>query len=64
VFGLATIIECDRVDPRMLQPGLCWDNPEACAAASRDLAARFVENFRQYASEVPEEVAAAGPSPE
>lgn len=64
VFGLATIIECGRVDPRILQPMQCWDNPEACAAASRDLAARFVENFRQYASEVPEEVAAAGPSPE
>ncbi|MCR9201590.1 MAG: phosphoenolpyruvate carboxykinase (ATP) [Planctomycetaceae bacterium] len=61
VFGFDVVVECEGVPAEMLQPRLSWRDTDACENTARQLAARFVENFQQYADETSAEVVAAGP---
>jgi phosphoenolpyruvate carboxykinase (ATP) len=60
VFGLHVPLHIPGVPDAIMQPRKTWRNPNAYDAKARDLAARFVENFKQF-EDVPEEVLAAGP---
>ncbi|MGO8671269.1 MAG: phosphoenolpyruvate carboxykinase (ATP) [Capsulimonadaceae bacterium] len=60
VFGLRYPTACPGVPPELLQPRTSWQDSAAYDAASRDLAARFIENFKKFQS-VPEAIALAGP---
>jgi phosphoenolpyruvate carboxykinase (ATP) len=60
VFGLHVPLRIPGVPDTIMHPRKTWRNPNAYDAKARDLAARFVENFKQF-EDVPEEVLAAGP---
>jgi phosphoenolpyruvate carboxykinase (ATP) len=44
-----------------LQPRSTWQDPSAYDEQARKLAKMFIDNFQQYAEEVPQEVLNAGP---
>jgi phosphoenolpyruvate carboxykinase (ATP) len=46
----------------VLAPRATWADPAAYDAQARKLATMFRENFEQYRAQVPESVAAAGPT--
>lgn len=61
VFGFRVPLRCDGVPPEVLVPGKSWPNADQYNVKYRELAARFVENFRKFESGCPPEVIAAGP---
>ncbi len=61
IFGFHVPRSCDGVPASVLDPAGSWPSQEAYMVKYRQLASRFVENFRKYQSEVPPEVAQAGP---
>lgn len=61
IFGFDVVVECEGVPAEMLQPKLSWRDTDAYEATARQLAERFVENFKQYEEESSSEVVAAGP---
>jgi len=63
VFGVGVPASCPGVPASVLQPRTTWEDPAAYDEKARDLAARFRQNFTQFADSVPEEIAAAGPRP-
>jgi phosphoenolpyruvate carboxykinase (ATP) len=60
VFGLRVPLHIPGVPDAIMQPRKTWRNPNAYDAKARDLAARFIENFKQF-EDVSEDVVAAGP---
>jgi phosphoenolpyruvate carboxykinase (ATP) len=61
VFGLAVPVHCPGVADGVLQPRTNWADPAAYDVAARDLAARFIANFKRYAERARPEVLAASP---
>jgi phosphoenolpyruvate carboxykinase (ATP) len=61
VFGFEVPRECPGVPSDVLDPAGSWPSPQAYTLKYRELAARFIENFRKYASAVPPEVVRVGP---
>jgi phosphoenolpyruvate carboxykinase (ATP) len=61
VFGFQVPTECPGVPTDILDPASCWSDPKAFAHKHRQLATLFIENFKKFASECPEEVIHAGP---
>jgi phosphoenolpyruvate carboxykinase (ATP) len=61
VFGLEVPTAVPGVPGELLTPRSTWSDPAAYDAQARKLATMFRENFEQYRSAVPEEVAKAGP---
>ena len=61
MFGLKVVTECPGVPSELLQPRETWANKTAYEATAKKLARLFIENFRKYESDVPEEVKAAAP---
>jgi phosphoenolpyruvate carboxykinase (ATP) len=61
VFGFQVPRSCDGVPAGVLDPAGSWPSKDSYMAKYRQLASRFVENFRKYQAEVPPEVAQAGP---
>jgi phosphoenolpyruvate carboxykinase (ATP) len=62
IFGLEIPRECPDVPSEILNPRDTWSDPRAYDDQARELALMFKENFRKFASEVPEEVTRAGPA--
>ncbi len=60
-FGLNLPVACPGVPTDLLRPWLGWEDPAAYAQSARQLAARFQENFAQFAGEVDPAIVAAGP---
>jgi len=60
VFGFAVPEACPGVPSEVLDPRGTWADPEAYDRQARELAARFVENFRRFEG-VSDEIKAAGP---
>jgi len=60
-FGFLIPDTCDGVPSEILNPAVNWGNKSSYYEQARLLAARFVENFKQFASDVPSEVLNAGP---
>jgi phosphoenolpyruvate carboxykinase (ATP) len=60
-FGLEIPTSVAGVRPTVLDPRTSWADPMRFDAQEGALAARFADNFRAYAAEVPSEVLDAGP---
>ena len=62
VFGFEVPETCPEVPGEVLNPRNTWKHPEAYDEKARDLAAQFVENFKQYEEGTDPEIKAAGPT--
>ncbi|MBM3678024.1 MAG: phosphoenolpyruvate carboxykinase (ATP) [Actinobacteria bacterium] len=61
VFGFEVPVECPGVDRALLDPRSTWRDQAAYDAKAAELAGMFRDNFRKFAAEAGEAVAAAGP---
>lgn len=61
VFGFEVPQECHGVPASVLDPSNSWQNKEIYMQKYRQLASRFVENFKKFESGCPPEVIKAGP---
>ncbi len=61
VFGFEIPLSCDGVPGDILNPADTWPSADAHAKKYKQLASRFIENFKKYAEGTPKEVIAAGP---
>ena len=60
-FGFAVPQSAPGVPAEVLDPRRTWANPDGYDAQAASLVEKFKENFKQHASSVSDEVAAAGP---
>jgi len=61
IFGFEVPQSCDGVPPDVLDPASSWPSRETYMQKYRELAGRFVENFRKFESATPAEIARCGP---
>ena len=61
VFGFDVPLSCEDVPSNILNPADAWPSKEQHADKYRQLAARFVENFKKFEEGCAPEVIAAGP---
>jgi phosphoenolpyruvate carboxykinase (ATP) len=61
IFGLHIPTTCPGVPNEVLIPRNTWADKEAYDAKAKELANRFVENFKQFSAQVAPEVANSGP---
>jgi len=61
VFGFSVPGTCEGVPEGILSPAESWANKELYMQRYRELAARFIENFKKYEAGSPPEVTKAGP---
>jgi phosphoenolpyruvate carboxykinase (ATP) len=64
VFGFEVPRRCDGIPEDVLNPAQSWSSRDAYMTRYRQLATRFLDNFKKYEEGVPAEVVAAGPRPE
>ena len=60
LFGFSVPLSCPEVPEDVLEPSNAWGNKEEYWMKYDALASRYIENFKLYASSVPDEVLAAG----
>jgi len=63
VFGLHIPLKVKEVPDEILQPRSTWKNPEAYDEKARELANQFIENFKEYESNVDKKILDASPNP-
>jgi phosphoenolpyruvate carboxykinase (ATP) len=56
VFHFAVPDSCPGLPDQVLNPGHSWKNPSEYRQQAKELAARFIENFKPYENKVPEAV--------
>ncbi|MCL5268764.1 MAG: phosphoenolpyruvate carboxykinase (ATP) [Bacteroidetes bacterium] len=61
VFGFQVPASCDGVPSNVLDPSNSWPSKEEYMTKYKQLARRFVENFKKFEAGCPPEVAKAGP---
>ncbi len=61
IFGYEVPTSCDGVPANILDPSSSWPSKEEYQKRYKELASRFVENFKKYESGCPVEVIKAGP---
>jgi phosphoenolpyruvate carboxykinase (ATP) len=61
IFGFEVPTTCPDVPADILDPSNSWGNKDEYWKKYDALAARYIENFKLFRSECPDEVAAAGP---
>jgi phosphoenolpyruvate carboxykinase (ATP) len=61
VFGFQVPTSCEGVPDRILDPASSWPDAKLYRQRYRELASRFIENFKKYESHSPKEVLLAGP---
>ncbi len=61
IFGLQVPVSCPNVPQEVLNPRNTWTNKEKYDESAKRLANMFHENFKQFESEVSEEIRTAGP---
>jgi phosphoenolpyruvate carboxykinase (ATP) len=61
IFGFEVPTSCPGVPSSVLYPAESWPSKEAYDDKYRQLAARFIDNFKKFAPECPPEVRGAGP---
>jgi phosphoenolpyruvate carboxykinase (ATP) len=61
VFGFSVPQQCDGVPESILNPSGSWPDKNEYMRRYKELATRFVENFKKYEEGCPAEVKAAGP---
>jgi phosphoenolpyruvate carboxykinase (ATP) len=61
IFGFAVPRTCNGVPPEVLDPSSSWASKDQYMDKYRDLATRFIDNFKKYAPDCPREVLEEGP---
>jgi len=61
VFGFEVPTSCDGVPSNVLDPSASWSRKEEYTRKYKQLAARFIENFKKFEANSPPEVLKAGP---
>ena len=61
VFGFEVPTQCPDVPDEVLDPAGSWPDKKEYDKRYRDLAARFIENFKKFEDHTPREVVDAGP---
>jgi phosphoenolpyruvate carboxykinase (ATP) len=61
IFGFEIPTSCPGVPAEVLQPAKAWASEDAYWDRYRQLAGRFLDNFKRFAAVSPPEVIAAGP---
>jgi phosphoenolpyruvate carboxykinase (ATP) len=61
VFGFQVPQTCEGVPPTVLNPGESWPDKKVYTQKYKELASRFVENFKKFEAGCSPEVIAAGP---
>jgi phosphoenolpyruvate carboxykinase (ATP) len=61
VFGFQVPASCEGVPDHVLDPGGSWPDKKVYMQRYRELASRFIENFKKYETGSPVEVVQAGP---
>ena len=61
VFGFSVPQSCDDVPAHVLNPGESWPDKTAYMQRYRELASRFIENFKKFESGCPPEIRNAAP---
>jgi phosphoenolpyruvate carboxykinase (ATP) len=61
VFGFQVPKSCPGVPAEVLDPASAWPSRKVYLDKYRQLAGRFIDNFRKFADEAPADVSAAGP---
>ncbi len=62
IFGFEVPETCDDVPTNVLNPASSWQSKEAHMIKYKQLAGRFIENFKKYESACPPEVIKSGPT--
>ena len=62
LFGFDVPTSCPDVPPEVLDPSNTWGNKDDYWKTYDGIAARYIENFKLFASGCPDEVVAAGPT--
>jgi phosphoenolpyruvate carboxykinase (ATP) len=62
IFGLLVPVRCPGIPDEILQPRNQWRDKREYDLKARELAKRFVSNFEEFLSEVPEDVRDARPN--
>ncbi len=60
-FGFLVPSKCEDIPDKVLKSASAWDNIDEYIVQERKLAAKFVENFQQFAGEVSTDVLNSGP---
>ena len=61
VFGFAVPRQCEGVPAEILDPGSSWPDRTQYMQKYRELARRFIENFKKFSDRCPPEILKAGP---
>jgi phosphoenolpyruvate carboxykinase (ATP) len=61
VFGFGIPETCDEIPSSVLSPAASWPSKETYMQKYKQLASRFIENFRRFEAGCPPETIAAGP---
>jgi phosphoenolpyruvate carboxykinase (ATP) len=61
VFGFRIPETCDDIPSSVLSPAASWPSKETYVQKYKQLASRFIENFRKFEAGCPPETTAAGP---
>jgi phosphoenolpyruvate carboxykinase (ATP) len=61
VFGFEVPQSCEGVPPEVLDPASAWPSREEYMHKYKQLASRFVENFKKFTDQSPKELIDAGP---
>ncbi len=61
VFGFSVPQSCDDVPSHVLNPGDSWPDKAAYMHRYRELASRYIENFKKFEAGCPPEIRNAGP---
>jgi phosphoenolpyruvate carboxykinase (ATP) len=61
VFGFQVPQSCDGVPESVLNPSESWHSKDEYMKKYKELASRFIENFKKFEEGCPVEVIAAGP---
>lgn len=61
IFGFEVPERCPDVPDDVLNPSLAWPEQKEYDTRYRDLAARFIDNFRKFEDETDPGIAASGP---
>ncbi|MDE3091474.1 MAG: phosphoenolpyruvate carboxykinase (ATP), partial [Chloroflexota bacterium] len=61
IFGFQVPKNCDGVPASVLDPASSWHNKDVYLTKYRQLASRFIDNFKKFESQCPPEVVKAGP---
>jgi phosphoenolpyruvate carboxykinase (ATP) len=61
IFGFQVPKSCEGVPSSILNPALAWPSEDGYLQKYRQLASRFIDNFKKFESECPPEILKAGP---